>query len=308
MTSAAAVFDSLFIASPVGAQTLTANVPTISALSLEYAQLVTVYRLLCHQTTANNRVDLYAAIATATTVVQQLNATLNNLIFTLTPLATDNFHRPNEEPLDPARWTVNTAGMGDLGIISDVCLGLGNGGNGGNEFYTGVAFPHDQFATATIGKMDATAGIIGEIHVHVRTPLSLTPVYEFTVYGDGHGGAIVELFFEGSTSVSFALPAPPPQPGDTITIIAVGDTAVGLYNGVQLASITGLPLVLGFPGLGVFDAATVTDTAVSAFTAGSATALDPFAGLTADKAFVLAQMRQIAASALQTLRNVQSDE
>ena len=80
-TAAAAVFACLSIASPMqGAPTLTSNVAILTALQLEYAQLVNLYPVLIHQDTANNQADLYAAIATAIIVVGQLNSTIDMLM------------------------------------------------------------------------------------------------------------------------------------------------------------------------------------------------------------------------------------
>jgi hypothetical protein len=80
-TSVAAVFACIFVASPMqGARQFTTDVPTITALQLEYAQLINLYPALIHQDTANNQADLYAAIATATTIVGQLNTTVATIM------------------------------------------------------------------------------------------------------------------------------------------------------------------------------------------------------------------------------------
>lgn len=79
-TSVVAVFACIFIASPQGASLLTTNVATISALALYYGQLTNVYPLLLHQDTANNRSDLYAAIASAEATVQLLNGVVAGMI------------------------------------------------------------------------------------------------------------------------------------------------------------------------------------------------------------------------------------
>ena len=79
-TAAVSVFACIFVASPTGAQTLTSNVSTITALQLEYSQLINVYPLLIHQDTANNAADLDAAIAQAETVVASLHATIDGMM------------------------------------------------------------------------------------------------------------------------------------------------------------------------------------------------------------------------------------
>lgn len=81
-TAAVSVFACIFIASPTGAQTLTSSVPTITALQLEYSQLINEYPLLIHQDTANNQADLYAAIAKAETTVSNLHDTIQAITAT----------------------------------------------------------------------------------------------------------------------------------------------------------------------------------------------------------------------------------
>lgn len=81
-TAATATFACIFIASPQGAPKLTTNPTTLGALQLEYAQLLNIYPELIHQPTANNQADLYAAIAQALIIVDQLSATLDAMAAT----------------------------------------------------------------------------------------------------------------------------------------------------------------------------------------------------------------------------------
>ena len=81
-TASVAVFPCILIASHHGAQKFTSTAATIGALQLEYAQLSHAYRKLRHQDTANNRVDLYAAIALAETAVANLNVTISAMTAT----------------------------------------------------------------------------------------------------------------------------------------------------------------------------------------------------------------------------------
>jgi hypothetical protein len=80
LTASAAVFACIGITSPQGAPRLTSNVPILVALQLEYSQLINIYPVLIHQDTANNRADLYAAIAKATTTVENLNTTIESMM------------------------------------------------------------------------------------------------------------------------------------------------------------------------------------------------------------------------------------
>lgn len=80
MTSTAAVFACIFIASPQGAQKLSTTVSNTSALATQYAQLTNVYPSLINQDFANRQTPLYAAIATAVTTVTNLIATLASIV------------------------------------------------------------------------------------------------------------------------------------------------------------------------------------------------------------------------------------
>lgn len=83
-TVAVAVFACIGIASPQGPIQKIAsdelNVPILTALQLEYAQLINIYPLLIHQDTANNQADLYSAIDKAAVTVANLNATIDSMM------------------------------------------------------------------------------------------------------------------------------------------------------------------------------------------------------------------------------------
>jgi hypothetical protein len=64
------------------ATALTTSVPQISALSLNYAKLLRVYRQLCHQDIANQEIILQSLIAEAGSVIGDLNATVQAITST----------------------------------------------------------------------------------------------------------------------------------------------------------------------------------------------------------------------------------
>jgi hypothetical protein len=83
LTTSICVFNCLFIASPQGAQTFVfGNAAIISALQLEYAQLVTLYMELRQQDIPSQEVVLDGLIASALTTVTALLATLNTIVET----------------------------------------------------------------------------------------------------------------------------------------------------------------------------------------------------------------------------------
>ena len=81
LTTAVAVFNCLFIASPQGAQTFAfGNGATIGSLQLSYAQLVALYQQLRQQDIPNQEVVLDTLIASAITTVSGLQTTVDALV------------------------------------------------------------------------------------------------------------------------------------------------------------------------------------------------------------------------------------
>ena len=82
-TTAIAVFNCLFIASPQGAQTFVfGNGTTIGSLQLSFAQLVALYQQLRQQDIPNQEVVLDNLIASAITTVATLQITVDAIMAT----------------------------------------------------------------------------------------------------------------------------------------------------------------------------------------------------------------------------------
>ena len=79
LTTSTGVFCCIFISAPQGAQQFPMPAALLGALALEYAQLVSVYRLLLNQDTSNDDAELTAAINTAVTTVSALKITLSSI-------------------------------------------------------------------------------------------------------------------------------------------------------------------------------------------------------------------------------------
>lgn len=81
LTASTAIFSCIFVASPMqGARQFTSDVPTITALQLEYAQLINLYPTFIRQDVPNQRAVLYAAIAQAIIIVGSLNTTVASIM------------------------------------------------------------------------------------------------------------------------------------------------------------------------------------------------------------------------------------
>ena len=80
-TTSVAVFSCIFVASPMqGARQFTSDVPTITALQLDYAQLINLYPQLIHQDIANQESTLDGLISQAITIVGSLNTTVAGIM------------------------------------------------------------------------------------------------------------------------------------------------------------------------------------------------------------------------------------
>lgn len=80
------------------------------------------------------------------------------LIFT--QLAADSFHRADENPLDPAKWSLDTAGNSPLQVVSDKCIA--SAVTGCDDFYTDADWPGNQWAEVELTDLapDTTAVLL----------------------------------------------------------------------------------------------------------------------------------------------------
>jgi hypothetical protein len=147
-----------------------------------------------------------------------------------TQLAEDLFQRPDEEPLDPTQWTPNDEGDGDLAVVSEQCvpgtLGFGN------EVYTGVAIPDDQYAEAVLATWDTATGVFG---VGVQADLTEESTGAFACDANGDGTSTFSLFVSSGASPSVVMPDP--SPGDVFRIEITGTIIRALYNGTAILSV-----------------------------------------------------------------------
>jgi Concanavalin A-like lectin/glucanases superfamily len=190
------------------------------------------------------------------------------------PVFSDNFHRANEEPLNPANWTnVHDASLGAtsaLGVLNNVCVADATSATG-YEVMTGVAISADQYAEATIGAYhNSGSGFSAAVGLAVRgSSSSLGAGYSWLVFtkSDGSNASTLRLSV-GSTILSDHTLATV-NPGDIIRVEVVGSTITGKYNGAVIVTATRSDFSSGQPGLEVFWDVTQTDTFVSLFTTGN---------------------------------------
>jgi hypothetical protein len=185
------------------------------------------------------------------------------MAFVFTPLFTDNFQRPNEEPLNPANWSV--PGAADLAVVSHLCVGQVSTG-GGVETYKGSVIPPDQYTAATLNQF----GLTSELDVFIRANAATTTGYRATLLANGDGTGSVQLD-DAATQLPLAGPVliGTISLGDVLETWAVGTSIFVSYNGAQVLSTTNVLYASGRPALRMLFTAVQTDTSVSLFVTGS---------------------------------------
>jgi len=186
-----------------------------------------------------------------------------------TEIARDPFQRPNENPLNPAKWSATFGPEGGpLAVNSDLCISPSIL-NGGGELWTGDAIPPNQYSECTI------RDIIGETDIAVRSNLdtNTATLYYLAVQGFDNFWQLVvvvdgvyEPLREGTLT---------PVAGDKMRIEAFGSTITAVYNGQVLATVEDSQVTSGSPGVYIYPENTPTDTSISLYTAGVITEAVP---------------------------------
>ncbi len=148
------------------------------------------------------------------------------------PLGPDQaFDRFERQSLG-SNWTVYNGNVGivhehDLGILSKDAPMKGLG----IVAWRGTEFAADQFSEAVISS-DVDANAV--LQVFVRRSTHDGRRYGFYWIPDGGGRWEIKRDGGPDTVVLAAVPSPPPAPGDTLRVEAVGDSIKGFHNGTEV--------------------------------------------------------------------------
>jgi hypothetical protein len=200
--------------------------------------------------------------------------------FSATQLASDTAHRANENPLNPAVWSVPSFSPNSNQIVN-LEFEPPAGGDGVNLWQTSSGWGPDQFVSV---QLDAATDDDAFVDLYLRTtsfglddfntyicgvegPLSSGIGYIFVII---HG---VATFVIHSAPLSFSV-------GDKITAGVFGKTLFLMRNNTVLLSITDEQIANGSAGFGLSDTVP-SDIQVSNFTGGILTAVGP-AAITVD--------------------------
>ena len=189
-----------------------------------------------------------------------------------TQLAQDNFQRADENPLNPAVWTPasNVGGPGsNLQIIGDACTGTGSGSYLGSEFYTGVAFPQNQYIKLTVGALDVPSSNVGIFAIFLRASLP-NGLNSWAFAGENGSNATQTIFsINNSSGGSGAVVGSLVSPGDVFLFAVAGSQGFAYRNGVLLQSLTGTTTAPGGKlGIAAVATSSVSATNFTNFSAG----------------------------------------
>lgn len=187
--------------------------------------------------------------------------------FIFTPLASDNFQRPDENPLANPPWIPDSFSDPSCQIVSHLCE-TSDGGSSSYSFYNGIVTPADQYVDITIGAL-ANGASCGSL---IRNDISdVTVGYDFSVTGAFGSSNLIELYDNNLGNDILNLPNQTVNLGDVFRVGFIGTTWVVYQNGVLIG--TGTSSTTTDAGItGVFLSPTgsvVSNSGISKFVVGS---------------------------------------
>jgi hypothetical protein len=186
------------------------------------------------------------------------------MAFVYTQLAEDLFQRPDENPLDPTQWTPDTVGGDPLAIVSHLCT-CPVDGDFGDEQYTGVVFPDNQYAEITLGSAGPFEADTGYL-LFLQSDLELGNSASLALDSDGTNTVLIVNDVNGDIVINTTVPTP--QIGDVLRGELFGLNLTVKYNGAVVGTATLPSLNPTRSGITIF---VYSDLGVSAFRAGSIT-------------------------------------
>jgi hypothetical protein len=185
-----------------------------------------------------------------------------------TPLATDLFQRPNENPIDPAHWTTDSAlGLVALSVASHLCSSQDSidQQTTSGSYYSAINFPDNQYAEFTVGSLTANNG---SIFIGTRFNPNTFSGYFCQVTHDSIDHVDSIALFGGNLSLLLDTNL---NTGDVVRLGCFGTAiAVAVNQTIVLSGVDSL-VTSGTVFLSVNPVVTVADTNISRFAAGSIT-------------------------------------
>jgi hypothetical protein len=204
--------------------------------------------------------------------------------FVYTTLASDSFHRANENPVNPAVWSA-----GSLGVTTP-CQIVGNElepvDAAGSAFYTGITWPANQWAEVQVDACQfSDNNDYASVILTLNTTMADDSYYAFEVDGPLGAECNVSIFSQSGSGYTLYLGTAPggPGTGDAIIPLFAGDTirmelfnnflsGYVIHSGVStqvLAPVQGNVVAqAGLPGIVLYEDTQASDAQVSNFGGG----------------------------------------
>lgn len=206
-------------------------------------------------------------------VSRDLSAALDITTFTSNQLAVDTFQRVNENPLNPANWSVAFGGVGagidPLQVLSEACVPSVLNTECA-EFYSGIATPNDQYAEVTLGPF--TPGTPGPI-IFVRGN-DFSDGYFLEIDQLSDGSFLTQLGVqadEGLVAVILGTYGGKISAGDVVRLSATGSTVTATLNGVTIIQAVDANLTVGYCGIDLASVGSISECSVTKFAMGGFT-------------------------------------
>jgi hypothetical protein len=184
-----------------------------------------------------------------------------------TTLAMDPLNGANENPLNPALWSVLASGLPPLQILNHECVSTDFGQDSDIGFYVGITWPDDQWAEIKIAALSTD----GLLNVDLRMADDQSIGYDLSLTDNGDGtltatvaiqnGAVLGAFITSWTM------------GDVFRFAVLGTNLYVFQNGVQIGTtISDSSVASGKACLNFYAENAVTDIAATHFAGGSVAA------------------------------------
>ena len=184
----------------------------------------------------------------------------------MTVLASDIFDRANENPLAHGVWTTCSSEVA-FQIVSNVATPTSTASTDDGSFYSGIAWPADQFSRAKL-TVNSTAGAGAGVGLKVRQASGALTCYRLIVDHAALNNVTIERFVAGVATTVTGYPRTQAwTDGDTWELDVVGTTLRVCRNGVQVgADATDTNIATGSPGIGL--STTVTSASINDWEGG----------------------------------------
>lgn len=191
----------------------------------------------------------------------------------------DTFNRPDENPLDPTKWTKDpTNTYGTLQIVGKKCIASTTNPNGSSAVYTATPLPPNQFVEFQI------AALKNDIHVSAQVMLRAVPT-TLTCYalviGSNFGGPttvniVVNVFLNSSGPIAtpIKLSGQTVNIGDVFRFQVIESVLSVFQNGLLIATTVDTSIKSGNTGIFLFPNGNINDVAVTNFKAGASVGWD----------------------------------